>query len=365
MNLSCLAVTSFSDLPETHLFIGLYRAGVRLVVMCPADAPNRHLLLEAGVPVVDLSLKGRYDRAGIAAIAKQIRMHKPDILHAFNNKTVSNSLLASKGIPLKIIAYRGIVGNVSYWDPASWTTYLHPRVDVIVCVADAIRHYFHAMRFLGWPFPVRKARTIYKGHDPSWYMAQATDLSQFGVPDNAFVIGCTVNDRPRKGLEYLAKATYFLPVDVPIYWLLIGEIGNPKLSKLIAESPNADKVKLLGFRRDAPALIKSCDICILPSIKREGLPKVIIEGMIQGVPAVVTNSGGSPELVEQGVSGLIIPPKSPEAIAEAVMKLYEHPQGTAKMKFAAKQRIIQHFNVADTISQHLVLYQELAAGNGR
>jgi len=364
LNISCLAVASYSDLPETNLFIGLHRAGIRLVVMCPADAPNRHLLLEAGVPVVDLSLKGRYDRAGVAAIAKQIHQHKPDILHAFNNKTVSNSLLASKGVPLKFIAYRGIVGNVSYWDPASWTTYLHPRVNVIVCVADAIRRYFHAMRFLGLPFPVRKARTIYKGHDPSWYTAQASELGQFGVPEKAFVIGCMVNDRPRKGLEYLVKATYFLPLDAPIYWLLIGKIGNPKLSKVIAGSPNADKIKLLGFRRDAPALIKSCDICILPSIKREGLPRAIIEGMIQGVPAVVTNSGGSPELVEQGVSGLIIPPKSPEAIAEAVMTLYENPHEVAEMKCAAKQRIVQHFNVTDTISQHLALYQELVAGKG-
>jgi glycosyltransferase involved in cell wall biosynthesis len=312
--------------------------------------------------VIDLALKGRFDQAGIAAIAKQIQLQKPDILHAFNNKTLSNSLRASKGVPLKIIAYRGIEANVSYWDPASWTTYLHPRVDVIVCVADAIRRYFYSMRFLGLPFPVRKARTIYKGHDPSWYTAEAADLSQFGVPKNAFVIGCTVNDRPRKGLEYLARATYLLPADAPIFWLLIGKIGNPKLSKLIAESPNADKIKLLGFRRDVPALIKACDVCILPSIKREGLPKGIIEGMIQGVAPVVTDSGGSPELVEQGISGLIIPPKSPKAIAEAVMKLYGDPQKTSELKCAAKLRIEQCFNVADTIDQHLALYREMVAG---
>ncbi len=363
MGISCLAVTGNSDLPETHLFIGLHRAGVEMVVMCPANATHRHLLLDAGVQVLDLSLKSRFDKAGIAAIRKQIEKQQPDILHAFNNKAVSTGLRASKGVNLKFIAYRGIEGNVSYWDPASWTTYLHPRVDVIVCVADAIRRYFANMRFLGIPAPVRKARTIYKGHNSDWYPTEAADLTQFGVPDGAFVIGCTLNDRPRKGLDYLARATYSLPKDAPIHWLLIGHIGNPKLAKLITDSPNAEKIHLLGYRSDVPAIMKACDVCILPATKREGLPKGIIEGMIQEVAPIVTDSGGSPELIEDGVSGLIVPSKSVSAITGAVLRLYNDQEKTALIKKAARQRILEHFNIWATIDEHLALYKELTSTN--
>ncbi len=359
MGISCLAVTGNSDLPETNLFIGLHRAGIALTVMQPANATYRRWLVEAGVPVIDLELKGRFDKAGVAAIRQQLQVQRPDILHAFNNKAVSNGLKASKGMAIKFIAYRGIEGNVSYWDPASWTTYLHPRVDVIVCVADAIRRYFANMRFLGIPAPVRKARTIYKGHDPAWYPAEPADLTEFNVPAGAFVVGCTVNDRPRKGLDYLARATYDMPADAPIHWLLIGQIGNSKLAKLINDSPNADKIHLTGFRKDVPAIMRACDACILPAIKREGLPKGIIEGMIQETAPIVTNSGGSPELIEEGVSGLIVPPKSSQAIAEAVLSLYRSSSKTASMKVAARQRIIECFNIQTTIDEHVALYSEL------
>ena len=151
MAIACLIVTASSDLPETQLFIGLHRLGVDVEVMCSPAAPYRHLLVAAGLPVTDLSLKGRFDPPGIKIIRQKLEERPFDILHAFNNNTVSNGLIASRKHPLAFIAYRGIEGNVSYYDPASWTTYLHPRVTRIICVADAIRRYFYNMRFLGIP----------------------------------------------------------------------------------------------------------------------------------------------------------------------------------------------------------------------
>ena len=69
-----------------------------------------------------------------------------DILHLFSNKALQNGLAASRGLPVKIVAYRGIVGNVSFFSPVSWLRFLNPRIDRIVCVADAVRDYFLQMR---------------------------------------------------------------------------------------------------------------------------------------------------------------------------------------------------------------------------
>lgn len=358
MPISVLVITGHSDAPETHLLIGLHQQGIALCVLCPHNAPHRHLLQEAQVPIFDLTLKSRHDREGIQSIRQRLKQQPFDIIHAFNNKALSNALIASKKFNAKIIAYRGIEGNVSYWDPASWSTYLHPRVHTIVCVAVAIRHYFHSMRFLGIKAPVNKAITIYKGHNPDWYN-ESISLEHFNIKPARVNVGCTVNDRPRKGLVCLIDGINQLPPNLDINFVLIGKINNPKLLHKINCSPYHDRIHLLGFQSKAAAIIRNCDVCILPAIKREGLPKAIIEGMIQEVAPIVTNSGGSPELIEHGISGLIVTPKSPEAICNALVNLYEQPELLQEMKVQAKRRIVDNFTIQETIKRHLTLYRSL------
>lgn len=341
------------------MFIGLRRAGVQLEIMCPDDAPHRQKLIDGGVTVHTLKLTGRLDRNGVTEIRRRLAEGRFHILHAFNNRAVSNGLRAAKGLGVKFIAYRGIEANVSVFDPASWTTYLHPRVDKIICVADAIRRYLASMKFLWWEFPAGKAITIHKGHDLGWYQAPAVARSEFGIPQDAFVIGCTANERPRKGLPYLIAAAKLLPRDADIHFLLIGNIDGSKTMQSIAESPSRDRIHLAGFRQDAPQVLASCDACILPALKREGLPKGIIEGMVYAVTPIVTNSGGSPELIEQGRSGLIIPPGSSQAIADAILQLYEDRAKCKKMGTAAQQRIERDFHISKTVEQTLVVYREL------
>ena len=359
MTISCLVVTGHSDLPETHLIMGLYKAGIDIEVMCPRSAPHWDLLVDTGVSVFDLDLKGRWDREGIVQIKARLRDRRVNIIHAFNNKAVSNALFAAKGYDGKFIAYRGIEGNVSYYDPMSWTTYLHPRVDVIVCVADAIRRYFWNMKFLGFSMPVKKAQTIYKGHDASWYNAPAISLQQFDVPKDVLTIGCIVNDRPRKGLKYFIAAIDMLPKDLAIHFIFIGDVKNKDLLASIKQSSYSKNIHLLGVQKKAAAIIKSCDICILPAIKREGLPKGIIEGMIQNVAPIVTDSGGSPELIEHGKSGLIVRSASASDIADAIEKLYKDRELLASMKENAKVRIVTDFHTSKTVAQHIDLYKKL------
>ena len=142
--------------------------------------------------------------------------------------------------------------------------------------------------------------------------------------------------------------------------VLIGTISSKKLHQLIAQSPARQRIHLLGYHRQATRFIRACDICILPATKREGLPKGIIEGMIQGVAPIVTNTGGSPELIEHGVSGLIIPARSPRAIASAIVQLVEDHVLLEKIKRNAPKRIHDCFHIDTTIAKHYQLYQELS-----
>ena len=356
-----LAVTEHSDLPETHLLIGLHLKGLHIEVMCPKDAPHIQKLISAGIITHPLQLNSRYDKAGTVEIRQRLTTGDFGILHAFNNKAVANCLRASKKLEVKLIAYRGIEGNVSVFDPISWATYLNPRVDRIICVADAIRLYFEKMKFLWWRFPKGKAVRIYKGHNLDWYPAPSISRSEIGLPEDAFIVGCTVNERPRKGLIYLIEATKYLPEDAKIHFVLIGKINQKKTIECIKNNPAKSRIHVLGFRDDAPQVLALCDACILPSLRREGLPKGIIEGMIYGVAPIISDSGGSPELIENGKSGLIIAPGSARSVAEAILKLFMDRHYCRTMGNEARHRINRDFHASTTVDQTLQIYRELTS----
>ena len=357
--LRALCVTSHPDRPETETFIGLRAAGIDLHVRCAPDALQLGRLQTAGVPVEPLRFERKLDRAAIASIRADLDALQPDILHLFDNRTVFNGLIAARGRRVRIITYRGIVGNVSYLSPMSWMRYLNPRVDRIVCVAEAVRQYFLDMHLLWIRLPPEKVVTIHKGHDLGWYRDRPVDRAGLGIPDAAFVVGCVANWRPRKGVEVLIEACRALPPDAPIHLLLVGNMENPDLQAKIDSSPYRDRIHVLGFRKDAPAVIAACDAAVLPSVKREGLPKTVIEAMAYGVPPVVTDCGGSPELVVDGVSGFVVPVRDPEALAGAINELYADAELRARLGQGARERIASTFRIEDTVARTLELYRDL------
>jgi glycosyltransferase involved in cell wall biosynthesis len=281
------------------------------------------------------------------------------ILHVFGNKGLQNGLLASIGLEVRIVAYRGIVGNVSFLSPVSWMRFLNPRIDRIVCVADAVRDYFLGMRprFLRLP-PERLVR-IYKGHSLDWYRAAPADLTALGVPNDAFAIACVANYRPRKGIEYLIDALGEVPDDVHL--LLIGRMEGSQLERAIAASRARARIHRVGYRRDAPALTAACDVFVLPSVKREGLARSLIEAMAYGVAPVVTDCGGSPELVVDRECGLVVPVRDSHALARAIRTLHDDASLRARLGAAARARIRDSFRIEDTIRETLELYRSLVA----
>jgi glycosyltransferase involved in cell wall biosynthesis len=360
-----LCVTGHNDRPEAETIIGLKRLGIEISVLCPDSAPHYRRMIDAGIAVSHLKLKSRVDPNGINAIRRHILDAKIDILHLFNNRAVSNGILASIKLPVKIIAYRGTVGNVSFFDPGSWMTYLHPRVDRIICVSEAVRRFFLEMRCLWLRVPPAKPVTVYKGHDLAWYQEKPCRLSTLGIPDGAFVVGCTGRYRPHKGLHILVEAMRHLPERLPIHLLLIGDMEAPAFRKQIERSPAAPRIHLAGYRKDAPALQSACQAAILPALRREGLPKVIIEAMAYGVPPIVTDSGGSPELIEDGISGIVVPPGDPEAIAQAIIRLYENPEARKVMGQQARAHIGRCFRIEDTVRRTADVYRDISGTTER
>ena len=357
MTIRALGITGDPDRPTIATFIGLRSAGIELcAVRTPSDVSNE-ALHAAGVPLVDVPVDRRAAATGARRLRAELLRGRYDILHLFGNRALENGLRASRGLPVRIVAYRGIVGNVSFLSPVSWRRYLNPRIDRIVCVADAVRDHFLNMRPARMRIPAERLVTIHKGHSLDWYNEPAADLRALGLPPGAFTVVCVANYRPRKGIELLVEALPALPDDVHL--LLVGHMDSRALRRRIAASPAASRIHRPGYLTEAPAVAGACDVAVLPSIKREGLPRSVIEAMAYKTPPVVTDSGGSPELVVDGVSGVVVPARDTAAIAQAIRRLYDDPELRNRMGAAARERIRTHFRIQDTIERTETLYRSL------
>ena len=269
-------------------------------------------------------------------------------------------MLATIGMQLKIITYRGTIGNLSFLSPASLTTHLHRRVNKIICVSQAVEDFLNEIHWLWKRLPKGHAQAILKGHDLTWYNKPAADLTKFKLPADAFVVTFAGRNRPHKGIADLLNSAKYLAPGAPVYYLLLGRLANDKaLEALIAASPYRDNIILAGFRTDAPALYRASDVFVMPSTKREGLSRAVIEAMASKTVAIVTNVGGLPEIVEEGKSGYIIQPQDPKALGEAIMKLVQNPSQKETMAKAAQERIKTKFNIDTTVAQTKLMFEKL------
>jgi len=271
-----------------------------------------------------------------------------------------NGLMASIGMDIKLVAYRGIIGNLAYWSPMSWLYLLNPRLDRIICVCDAIRRYLLGLGVPGMRLRRNVPVTIHKGHRPELYEGDAEDLKQFGIPDDTFVVACTLRAVPRKGVPVFIEAIDGLPPGLNIHILMAGTImDSPLHRELVAKNSYAENIHLYGFLERMPWILKGVDVSVLPSLKREGLSRAMLEAMIAGVVPIVTNSGGSPELIEKDVSGFVVEPGDPVAIREKILELYNDREMLEQMSAAVKQRMLTDFTIEKTARETIAVYEDM------
>ncbi|MBE0642304.1 MAG: glycosyltransferase, partial [Bacteroidales bacterium] len=190
------------------------------------------------------------------------------------------------------------------------------------------------------------------------------DLKPLGVPEGAFTVACVANNRRMKGVKYLLKALQYLPSGLPLHILLLGrDMDTPANRKLIRSSEYADRVHFPGFVPEVLSVVKSCQAFVLPSIFGESITKSVLEAMSLGLAPVITDIPGNTELVEHGISGLVVPSRNPTALAKAIARVSSDAALAKNLGTAAKQRIEEVLNHSNTVEGYAWLYRRLA-GNG-
>ena len=352
-----LVVATSIDRPHVALFEGLREAGVEVDLLIDPASPRRDAIRERFPDVAFLPVRTRLDFRAAAELRLRLASRPPDLLFAQDNRPLAVSLMATRGASVRVVGYRGTTGHLSRWDPATWMTYLHPRLAHIVCVSDAVESYLRE----DLRIPSAKLTRIYKGHDPVWYDGPPADPASrdaFGLPGDAVVAGFVGRMRPVKGVDVLIRAMDDLPANVHL--LLVGEVADARVLRLAqATDSRRTRIHFAGHSTNVLGLLDLCDLFVLPSIEREGLPRAAIEAMCRRKPVVASQVGGLPELLDRGNAGLLVPPRDPVALARALAGLAADPDFRSRLGDAGRRQIESRFHVRETIRETLALHQRL------
>jgi glycosyltransferase involved in cell wall biosynthesis len=215
-----------------------------------------------------------------------------------------------------------------------------------ICVSNAVKN--SLVREFG--FPQRKMKTIHNGVSLLDFTPSNNEgmrlRKQFGIGEDEFLLICTARLSEQKGIDILLKAIALVRQrGLGCKCILIGD--GPLRNDLMALAQRLDlsgQVFFEGFRGNVRAYLSAGSAFILTS-HQEGLPLAILEAAACGLPCIVTDVGGNTEVVTDRVNGLVVPPGSPDAVADAISFLSTHSQERQQMARMARVRIQQQFDV--------------------
>ena len=355
-----LFVTHKCDRPSAELFIGLSKL-IDVTVMSHPEGRNYPLLQASGVTLIELNVKSRFDKDSTDKIKHELYSNNYDIVHAFDSShALGCTLRAGKQHNAKILGYRGVTTNMGYHQPENWITFLNPRLDGIFCVSDAVKKAMLKSRFLWLHIPPHKLRTIYKGHKPEWYAGDPADLSQYNVPSGSKVLSCISRNSDNKGIPTLLEAFDNLPSELNTHLLLIGGIEKNKQARERAKQcKHPERVHFTGYINNPTEVIRASDLLVSASESGEGLPRVVVEAMCVETPVVATNAGGTPEIVLNNETGLLVEQGKAEQLTAAISQAFQKPEESKKRAATALERMYSVFSAEATVENTLDWYKSL------
>jgi glycosyltransferase involved in cell wall biosynthesis len=240
--------------------------------------------------------------------------------------------------------------------------------DQVQAVSEEVRRY--AIETDG--LDPRKTITIYNGVESAPHVSdwEIEELRQgTGLDADTPVVSCVANVRRVKGIDVLVRAAALVHREIPKARFLVAggfqgvraELEYTEALWSLQQSLGVERVmRFLGQIKEVAALLKLSDIFVLPS-RSEGLSNALLEAMRAGLPCVATSVGGNPEVVVDGVTGFLVPPDSPEELAERILNLLRDPVLRRRMGQASRFRVLQNFTLdamgAKIVAQYIHLLQ--------
>lgn len=338
-----------------HLLVDLAgvarQHGIEMAVVAPMSLrPGGHAseLRAAGVEVVSLQLKTRWDPRGAARLRRELTRLQPDVVHAHLKHA---DLLAARSAPQLGIPFVSTlhviedqVGGLSRLKRRVATRARLRHAALTLTVSDAVRDWYLSMSGAA-PCTVATLHNgvadlpIFDEHH------RAAVRAEWGATPEVVVAVTIAVLRPGKGIGDLLEAAAALPAGSPLRFVVAG--SGPEEPVLLRQARElgvlGDRVLFVGFVGDVAELLDGADLLVHPS-HRDALPTAVLRGMAAGLPVVASDVGGTPEIVTDEV-GLLVPPGDPVGLRSTLEALVADPDGMRWMGKRARERYESEFSL--------------------
>ena len=308
-----------------------------LFVFLRGDAGQSNLLKEAGYPVMYLSSAkklGAFRFSVLAGLVRILKEHRVDVLHCHAHKaTVYGAMAAALAGTPAVLAHVHGLGRSRNLRRKLTNLLLFKKIQRIICVADSVKT---DVLTSNWCLTAEKVAVLENSVDYDRFagvlLSKADAKQRLGLPSDAFVSGTIARFGPFKGHSFLISAFKKVKGKVQSAQLILVGEGPFKqdIQQQVAAAGVAGSVHFLGQRDDVPELLRAMDVFVLPSIGSEGMPRVLLEAMVVGVPCIGTSVGGTPELLCNRDIGYVVPPRDADALAEAMITVANTPEQEVK-----------------------------------
>ncbi len=358
-----------------ELAVRLDKERFEVEICCIAQGgPLLEYVREHGVPVriFDFFLKkGKYNPVSHIHIIRElwkifhyIRTSDADIVHAFLYTAYIVGIPCARlsGVPLTLASRR----SLGYFKDTSYLkqpleNLVNRLTHVVLVNSKAVKADVLAREKID----PEKIRLIYNGVDIGMFQEMEVDTlnlkQELGIPEDSIIIGVVANLIHYKGHRGIIEAARIIkPQEPRAKFVLVGRDGGIKneLDVMIDMYELGDTIFFTGDRTDVPRLMHLFDIAALTS-HEEGFSNVILEAMASGTPLVATAVGGNPEAVVNEETGLLVPPRSPEELADALLRLLKNPEMRNHMGTKGLERVREYFSMERLIENMESLYLEL------
>ena len=330
----------------------------------PAATPLLQALATTGTPTHVLPARHRFDLRPAGELARLLEDERIDILHSHDHRSNLIAYLAGRRRPTIQVAtlHQPMRRYWWLWHWEALDEWVWPHFDRALPVAEAIRD--------------EVVRLHPRLHDRVVAITNGVDLDRFRpggrrediragfkIPCDAILCVTIGRFLPDKGLSYLLEAARrVLDTRKDVYWLLAGR--GPLESELRAMAGRLglnERVIFAGFRTDVPDLLAAADLVVVSSTC-EGCSVAILEGMACGRAVVATRVGGTPEIIEDGRTGLIVEPRRPDQLAAAVMQLADDADRRDEMGRRGMDVVRDRFSIQRMVGRYEQVYEQLMAG---
>ena len=340
-----------------YLHKGLIEQGIKSLLLSNKNAEILTRCKEANLPCHEQSMLGEIDIFAAFKISQLCKKNKISIIQAHSGHALSIGLLVKLFCPsLLLIGVRRVDFSIGK-NIFSRLKYNNKKINSIVCISDFIKSVL-----IKDGVNINKLVTIRSGTDINKFDAISPHKNfrkSLGVESGQIIIGTVAAFAGHKDYPNLIRAFFIVLEKLPNTILCIVGDGPLKndIYKLSDELNLKKNIIFTGFVNNVGEYLRTFDIFVLAS-KKEGLGTSIIDALSVGLPVIATKAGGIPELIKNEQNGMLVEPKDPKQLADAIIYLINNEAKRKELGVSA-QKSAKKFSVEETVKQNIAEYKRL------